>query len=103
MGAIAAREADAITVTSDNPRNEDPRAIARAILSGVPAARRRCVRVELDRRRAISQAIGEAGAGDVVALLGKGAERTQEIDGTTYPFSDARVARRALDRRRHLR
>ena len=103
MGAIAAREADAIIVTSDNPRTEDPRAIARAILSGVPAARRRHVRVELDRARAIHQAVAQATAGDVVALLGKGAERTQEIDGTTHPFSDARVARRALDRRRRLR
>jgi UDP-N-acetylmuramoyl-L-alanyl-D-glutamate--2,6-diaminopimelate ligase len=90
-------------LTSDNPRTEDPRAIARAILSGVPPARRRRVRVELDRARAIHQAIAEANAGDVVALLGKGAERTQEIDGTAYPFSDARVARWALDRRRHLR
>ena len=103
MGATAAREADVIIVTSDNPRTEDPRAIARAILSGVPAGRRRHVRVELDRARAIHQAVAEASAGDVVALLGKGVERTQEVDGTTYPFSDARVARRALDRRRLLR
>jgi UDP-N-acetylmuramyl-tripeptide synthetase len=103
MGAIAVRGADSIIVTSDNPRTEEPRAIARAILSGVPAARRRHVRVELDRARAIHQAVAGANAGDVVALLGKGAERTQEIDGTTHPFSDALVARSALDRRRRRR
>jgi UDP-N-acetylmuramoyl-L-alanyl-D-glutamate--2,6-diaminopimelate ligase len=89
----------ALRAVLTNPRTEDPR----AILSGVPAVRRRHVRVELDRARAIHQAVAEAGAGDVGALLGKGAERTQEIGGTTYPFSDARVARRALDRRRRLR
>ncbi len=97
MGAAAARRADSIIVTSDNPRTEDPRSIARAILRGIPASRRRNVRVELDRARAIHEAIGEAAAGDVVVLLGKGAERTQEIAGKTSRFSDLRVARRALD------
>jgi UDP-N-acetylmuramoyl-L-alanyl-D-glutamate--2,6-diaminopimelate ligase len=98
MGAMAARGADAITVTSDNPRTEDPRAIARAIVRGIPAPRRRSVRVELDRGRAIRQAVAEAGPGDVVVLLGKGAERTQDIGGKTYRFSDAQTARRALAR-----
>ena len=99
MGAIAARAADAITVTSDNPRTEDPRAIVRAIMRGIPTTRRRGVRVELDRARAIEQAVAGARGGDVIVLLGKGAERTQEIDGRAYPFSDARVARQALARR----
>jgi UDP-N-acetylmuramoyl-L-alanyl-D-glutamate--2,6-diaminopimelate ligase len=98
MGAVAARGADAIVVTTDNARTEDPRAIARAIVRGVPAARRRRVRVELDRGRAIRRAIAAAGAGDVVVLLGKGAERTQDIGGRTYRFSDAQAARRALAR-----
>jgi UDP-N-acetylmuramoyl-L-alanyl-D-glutamate--2,6-diaminopimelate ligase len=102
MGAAAARLADSVIVTSDNPRTEDPRGIAAAILRGVPAARRRRVRIELDRARAIRQAVAAAGAGDVVVVPGKGAERTQEIAGTTRPFSDVRVARRALDRRRGL-
>jgi UDP-N-acetylmuramyl-tripeptide synthetase len=97
MGAVAARRADSIVVTSDNPRTEDPRSIARAILRGIPPSRRRDVRVELDRARAIHQAVAGAAAGDVVVLLGKGAERTQEIAGKTSPFSDLRVARRALD------
>ena len=99
MGAIAARVADAVIVTSDNPRREDPRAIVRGILKGVPARRRRVVRVEPDRARAIELAVTGAAAGDVVVLLGKGAERVQEVAGRVYRFSDAQVARRALERR----
>jgi UDP-N-acetylmuramoyl-L-alanyl-D-glutamate--2,6-diaminopimelate ligase len=97
MGAVAARRADSIIVTSDNPRTEDPRSIARAILRGIPPSRRRDVRVELDRARAIHQAVTGAAADDIVVLLGKGAERTQEIAGKTSPFSDLWVARQALD------
>ncbi len=81
------------------PSYGGPRAIALAILRGIPTTRRRGVRVDLDRARAIGQAIAEARGGDVVVLLGKGAERTQEVDGRTYPFSDTRVARQALARR----
>jgi UDP-N-acetylmuramoyl-L-alanyl-D-glutamate--2,6-diaminopimelate ligase len=99
MGAMAARSADTIILTSDNPRSEDPRAIASAILQGIPTPRRHAVRVELDRARAIDLAVAQADAGDVVLLLGKGAERTQEINGTTYRFSDAHAARRAIERR----
>ncbi|HXD97711.1 MAG TPA: UDP-N-acetylmuramyl-tripeptide synthetase [Candidatus Acidoferrum sp.] len=99
MGAVAAREADSITLTSDNPRTEDPQAITRAILRGIPASRRRAVRVELDRARAIDLAVAEARGGDVVILLGKGAEQTQEVTGKTHRFSDAQAARRALRRR----
>jgi len=99
MGAIAARDADATIVTTDNPRSEDPRAIVRGILRGVPARRRGSVRVEPDRTAAIELAVSSAAAGDVVLLLGKGAERTQEIAGRTYRFSDTRAARRALERR----
>ena len=99
MGAIAARRADAVILTSDNPRREDPRAILRGILRGVPGRRRRAVRVEVDRARAIDLAVSSAAVGDVVVLLGKGAERVQEIAGRRAHFSDTRVARRALERR----
>jgi UDP-N-acetylmuramoyl-L-alanyl-D-glutamate--2,6-diaminopimelate ligase len=99
MGAIAARAADAVTITSDNPRREDPRAIVRGILRGIPARRRQAVRVEPDRARAIDLAVTGAAAGDVVVLLGKGAERVQEVAGRVYRFSDAQVARRALEHR----
>jgi UDP-N-acetylmuramoyl-L-alanyl-D-glutamate--2,6-diaminopimelate ligase len=99
MGAMAARGADSIVLTSDNPRTEDPRDITRAILRGIPASRRRAVRVELDRARAIDLAVAEARGGDVVVLLGKGAEQTQEVNGKTRRFSDSVAARRALERR----
>ena len=99
MGKVATTGADTVTITNDNPRSEEPRAIARAILRGVPRVRRGAVRVELDRARAIQSAIEQARAGDVVLLLGKGTEQTQEIGRRTVPFSDARVARLAIESR----
>src|SRR6202035_983544 len=68
MGAVAARLADRLYVTSDNPRGEEPSAIADAIVAGI--GRREHV-VELDRRRAIERAIQEARRGDVVLIAGK--------------------------------
>src|SRR5258705_13662045 len=99
MGAIAAWAADVAIVTTDNRRREGPRAIVAEILRGIPAGRRRPIRIEPDRARAIELAVSGAGAGDVVVLLGKGSERPQEIAGRTYRFSDTQVARRALERR----
>src|SRR3954468_19578959 len=94
MGAIAARLADEVVVTSDNPRSEDPEAIVAEIVSGIE---REDVRVEVDRRAAIGQAIGLAGDGDVVVIAGKGHEQDQEFaDGHKVPFDDATVAREAL-------
>src|SRR4051794_10106126 len=94
MGAIAARLADEVVVTSDNPRSEDPEAIVAEIVSGIE---REDVRVEVDRRAAIEQAIGLAADGDVVVIAGKGHEQGQEFaDGHKIPFDDATVAREAL-------
>ncbi len=99
MGAIAARLADDIVITSDNPRHENPTAIARNVLAGVPRPIRDVASVDLDRRSAIEGAIHAAANGDLVLIAGKGNERTQEIEGRIIPFSDARIARRALDAR----
>jgi UDP-N-acetylmuramoyl-L-alanyl-D-glutamate--2,6-diaminopimelate ligase len=96
MGAIAARYADRVYVTSDNPRTEDPASIVAEIVAGV--GRRPCA-VELDRRRAIERAIGEAGSGDVVLIAGKGHEAYQVIGDRVFEFDDAVVAREALARR----
>ena len=94
MGAIAARLADEVVVTSDNPRSEDPEAIVAEIVAGIE---REDVRVEVDRRAAIEQAIGLAADGDVVVIAGKGHEQGQEFaDGHKIPFDDATVAREAL-------
>jgi len=95
MGAVAARLADRIVLTSDNPRGEDPQAILAAIQAGVSHA---CA-VEIDRARAIRAAIGTAAAQDVVLIAGKGHEAYQEVGGERRPFSDAEVARAALDER----
>ena len=95
MGFAAARRADRIVLTSDNPRGEDPLAIIEALRRGVA---RECA-VEPDRARAIEAAIAGAGETDVVLIAGKGHEDYQEIAGQRLPFSDAAVAGAALARR----
>lgn len=94
MGAIAARQADQVLVTSDNPRSEKPEAIIAQILLGLP--HNGVVDVQVDRAMAIAEAIQRADACDVVLLAGKGHEETQEIAGVKNPFSDRIQAQRAL-------
>ncbi|MCX7946010.1 MAG: UDP-N-acetylmuramoyl-L-alanyl-D-glutamate--2,6-diaminopimelate ligase [Hydrogenophilus sp.] len=96
MGRAAAL-ADRVVVTSDNPRDEDPESIARAVAAGIPKGR--WFRVVLDREEAIEQAVAEAKAEDVVVILGKGHESFQEVRGERRPFSDIASARAALRRR----
>jgi len=95
MGRIAARLADSIVVTSDNPRGEDPQAIIADILEGARRGKRE-LRVDPDRRGAIRSAIAGAQRGDIVLVAGKGHENYQEIQGVKHPFSDAAAAREAL-------
>ena len=93
MGEIAARLADHVIVTSDNPRSEEPAAIIAEILAGID----RPVEHSVDRRAAISAAIDAAAAGDVVVIAGKGHEQGQEFEGgRKLPFDDVTVAREAL-------
>lgn len=101
MGEAASRGADRVTLTSDNPRSEDPDAILAAIAAGMSRAgdAGRSARVERDRARAIEQAVVEAAAGDVVLVAGKGHEEWQEVAGRRLPFSDAAAAQAALARR----
>ena len=88
MGAVAARLSDAVIVTDDNPRSEEPAAIRRAVLEGAPGA------IEIgDRRQAIAQAIAMASAGDIVLVAGKGHEQGQIIGDQVLPFDDVTVAR----------
>jgi UDP-N-acetylmuramoyl-L-alanyl-D-glutamate--2,6-diaminopimelate ligase len=94
MGAVASRHADAILVTSDNPRGEDPAAIIAEITAAIPAPHEA---IE-DRRAAIERAIAWAGAVDIVLIAGKGHETYQEIAGRRLPFSDALEAKQALSR-----
>lgn len=95
MGAIAARLADRVVVTSDNPRSEDPDAIAAAIVSGIRNTAA-CVDLEIDRRQAIRHTIARAKAEDVILIAGKGHETYQEIEGVKFPFSDTHEAEQAL-------
>jgi UDP-N-acetylmuramoyl-L-alanyl-D-glutamate--2,6-diaminopimelate ligase len=88
MGEAAARGADIVVVTDDNPRTEDPAAIRTEVRAGaVGAGRARVVEVA-QRRAAIAEAVRIAEPGDVVALLGKGHERGQEVAGVTKAFDD---------------
>ena len=99
MGESVGRRADVAVVTSDNPRTEDPAAIAEAVAEGVRAAGREPV-VELDRRLAIEWAVRSAAPGDVVVVAGKGHEDYQVVGTVKYPFDDRFEARRALAGRR---
>jgi UDP-N-acetylmuramoyl-L-alanyl-D-glutamate--2,6-diaminopimelate ligase len=99
MGEIAARGADLLIVTDDNPRSEDPAVIRRAMLDGalaVPTSERGEVREIGDRAEAIAAAVREARAGDTVLVAGKGHETGQEIAGTVHPFDDRVVLREVL-------
>lgn len=96
MGRLAARLADRVVVTSDNPRNEDPAAIASETVRGIRETGNRRYAVELDRAVAIATAIAEAKPSSVVLLAGKGHEAYQECAGARHPFSDADHAVRAL-------
>ena len=103
MGEIAARLADLAFVTDDNPRSENPAAIRRAILAGVPKTGA-SVREIGDRAAAIEAALRELGAGDLLVIAGKGHERGQIVGDTLLPFDDAEVARKAvaaIGRERH--
>jgi UDP-N-acetylmuramoyl-L-alanyl-D-glutamate--2,6-diaminopimelate ligase len=92
MGAIAARFADVVIVTDDNPRGEDPSSIRAQILKAVPNA------TEIgDRGQAIREAVSMLKPGDALMIAGKGHETGQIIKGVTHPFSDQDVARAALE------
>jgi UDP-N-acetylmuramoyl-L-alanyl-D-glutamate--2,6-diaminopimelate ligase len=95
MGAIAEAHADAVWLTSDNPRREDPAAIIAAIRAGMKSR----PAVEPDRAAAIRAAVSAADARDVLLLAGKGHEPYQETDGVRQPFSDLEHARAALEAR----
>lgn len=97
MGAVAARYADAIVLTSDNPRSEDPQMIMDAIRAGIDEVDpQRMVFQDPDRRTAIAAALAWADPGDVVVVAGKGHETTQIIGGQVFPFDDAAVVRELL-------
>jgi UDP-N-acetylmuramoyl-L-alanyl-D-glutamate--2,6-diaminopimelate ligase len=95
MGRAGAQLADFVVITSDNPRSEDPEAIVIEVKSGAEGDAR--VEVEVDRRKAIAQALAYAEAGDTVVIAGKGHEQGQEFEGgRKIPFDDREVAREEI-------
>jgi UDP-N-acetylmuramoyl-L-alanyl-D-glutamate--2,6-diaminopimelate ligase len=94
MGAIAARLADQVVVTSDNPRTEDPQRILDDVVAGIPAGTQ--LRVEGDRATAIASAVAEAGCDDLVLIAGKGHEDYQILGTTKIHFDDREEAEKAL-------
>ena len=92
MGAIAARLADVVIVTDDNPRSEQPGEIRSEIMIAAPGA------TEIgDRAQAIGQAVGMLKAGDTLIVAGKGHEQGQTVGDTVLPFSDHTEIRKALE------
>jgi UDP-N-acetylmuramoyl-L-alanyl-D-glutamate--2,6-diaminopimelate ligase len=89
MGRAAAEHADRAIVTTDNPRSEDPAAIAEQVAHGR-------LEIVLDRRAAIETALADARAGDVVVIAGKGADTEMELADRSVPFDDRTVAREVL-------
>jgi UDP-N-acetylmuramoyl-L-alanyl-D-glutamate--2,6-diaminopimelate ligase len=97
MGAEAARRADLLVITDDNPRGEDPAAIRAAMRAGALAAPPRGEVLEVgDRREAIAAAVARAGERDVLVVAGKGHETGQEVRGVRRPFSDVEELARAI-------
>ena len=97
MGAIAARLADQVVVTSDNPRTEDPQQILRDVVAGIPEGT--ALQVEADRAGAIATAIASAGGSDLVLIAGKGHEDYQILGTTKIHFDDREEAEKALRER----
>jgi UDP-N-acetylmuramoyl-L-alanyl-D-glutamate--2,6-diaminopimelate ligase len=101
MGSAAARGADVVVVTDDNPRTEDPADIRAAVLAGAHAEEASATILDVaGRRAAIAEGVRaavEGGPGSTVLVLGKGHEAGQEIAGVVHPFDDRDELRAALD------
>ncbi|HJQ04786.1 MAG TPA: UDP-N-acetylmuramoyl-L-alanyl-D-glutamate--2,6-diaminopimelate ligase [Nocardioides sp.] len=95
MGEIAARLADVVVVTDDNPRTERPAEIRAEVLAGAAGGEAEVTEIG-DRRDAIATVLHNARPGDVVVIAGKGHETGQEINGVVHPFDDREVVRECL-------
>jgi UDP-N-acetylmuramoyl-L-alanyl-D-glutamate--2,6-diaminopimelate ligase len=94
MGRVVSELSDRAILTSDNPRTENPEAIAADVAAGALGP----LEQELDRRTAIQLALADAAPGDIVVIAGRGAEPEQELATGKIPFDDREVVREALNR-----
>jgi UDP-N-acetylmuramoyl-L-alanyl-D-glutamate--2,6-diaminopimelate ligase len=99
MARTAEKIADALYVTSDNPRTEDPQAIVDEVLTGLSKGIEKSVFVDVDRRHAIEKIIQDAEDGDIVLIAGKGHENYQIIGANKTHFDDREEAQRVLKSR----
>jgi UDP-N-acetylmuramoyl-L-alanyl-D-glutamate--2,6-diaminopimelate ligase len=99
MGRLAGELADHVIVTSDNPRSEEPAAILKEIVAGIPSSAPAAVETEPDRRTAIQRAVHMAERGDLIVIAGKGHEDYQIFADRTIHFDDREEARKALHAR----
>jgi len=102
MGAIAAELADLVWITSDNPRGEMPAVIASEIEQGMSQPYTARVRLQLDRGKAIGEAIGELADGDLLIIAGKGHETYMDVCGQRLPWSDEDQANAYLHRKHSI-
>ncbi len=98
MGKLAEQYSDRVVVTNDNPRHDEPRDIAEAILGGMKCPEQAIL--QLDRKSAIVYAVSEAKAQDIVLIAGKGHELYQQIGDVKYPFSDQQIVQEVLHKNR---
>lgn len=96
MGAAVGARADWCVVTSDNPRSEEPLAIAQDVAAGIPAQAKVDQEIIVDRRIAIREAVARLSPGDVLLVAGKGHETYQETHGVRRPFDDRQELQEAL-------
>ena len=91
MGAEAALWGNTVYVTSDNPRSEDPDAIIRDVVAGIPQTTTAHVIVDADRGKAIRAACAQAKPESIIAILGKGPDEYTIIKGVKYPFIEKNI------------
>jgi UDP-N-acetylmuramoyl-L-alanyl-D-glutamate--2,6-diaminopimelate ligase len=96
MARTACKYGDAIYITSDNPRTENPQSILDEIVSGIPADTAKTITVEVDRRVAIEKALTDAEPNDIVLIAGKGHENYQILGTTKHHFDDVEEATKVL-------
>jgi len=92
MGQIAEKYADQIILTNDNPRSENPEAIIADIRKGITSHQN--VTIETDRQKAIHQILTHGNPGDLILILGKGAEKVMEIGEKKIPFNDKDIVQK---------